>query len=46
MYILTISYNFDADYIARRYGSYKEALIALKDYLLEESQLPTTYSLT
>ena len=39
MYVLTISYNFDTDYIARRYSTYKEALIALKDYLLEEIKI-------
>lgn len=36
IYIFTITYSFDGDYVAKKCGSYEEAITMLNDYLEEE----------
>ena len=36
IYIFTITYSFDGDYVAKKCGSYEEAVKMLNDYLEEE----------
>ena len=36
MYVFTITYSFDGDYIAKKCSSYEEAIKMLNDYLNEE----------
>lgn len=36
IYIFTITYSFDGDYVAKKCGSYEEAIKMLNDYLEEE----------
>lgn len=36
MYVFTITYNFDGDYIAKKFDSYQDALALLIKYLKDE----------
>lgn len=36
MYVFTITYSFDGDYVAKKCNSYEEALEMLNNYLEEE----------
>ena len=44
MYIFTITYNFDDDYIAKKCDSYQDALALLIQYLKEEINIVKTES--
>lgn len=37
LYIFTITYNFDGDYIAKKCDTYEEAVAMLNNYLTEEA---------
>lgn len=39
MYIFTITYSFDTDYVAKKCNSYEEAIKMLNDYLNEEVKI-------
>lgn len=39
IYIFSITYNFDSDYIAKKCDTYEEALAMLNDYLKKEIKI-------
>lgn len=41
-YILTVTYNFDGDYIAKKCDTYEEAVRSLNEYLKEEIRITQT----
>ncbi len=44
IYIFSITYNFDGDYVAKKCSTYKEAVKMLNDFLKEEIQTIRTES--
>lgn len=42
IYIFTITYNFDGDYIVKKCDTYKEAVYLLNEYLDEEIKVVQT----
>ena len=44
IYILSITYNFDSGYVAKKFNTYESALEALKNYLKEEVECVKTES--
>lgn len=39
IYILTITYNFDGDYVAKKCDTYEKAVQLLNEYLKEETRI-------
>lgn len=42
IYVFTITYNFDGDYIAKKCNTHEEAVIMLNDFLTEEIKVIQT----